>query len=172
MALRLREKRKTRITWPIGSTVSAAARRRMRAWTLATAPRWPRTWPTLRIAKSNASHWKWPRRLYRRFRIRIGNCAGKRALLDPPFSPILILNLRYSRLGHFQCDALLLAIRNVGHVRVHRGAVVNVHARIRRLAAADTVDPIGHVILGFRFSRKRNAIASIYLFGIVMQCFR
>src|SRR5438874_13693390 len=112
MALHLREKRKTRITWPIGSTVSAAARRRMRAWTLTTAPRWTRTWPTLRIAKSNASHWKWPRRLYRRFRIRIGEKGGSRRARFPAQFPILILNLRYSRLGHFQCDALLLAIRN------------------------------------------------------------
>src|SRR5205823_9777301 len=53
--------RKTRTTCPTGSIVSAAARHRMQAWTLATARQSPHTWRILPIGRSGASRLRKPR---------------------------------------------------------------------------------------------------------------
>src|SRR5215813_2004908 len=48
--------------------------------------------------------------------------------------------------GRFQREALLLAVREVRHVRSYGGAIADVDIRVGLLARANAFDPVGHVV--------------------------
>src|SRR5712692_6923522 len=75
--------------------------------------------------------------------------------------------LRLSRPRLFQRNALPAAIRQVSHVRSYCRTIANLYRRIRSLAAADAIDPVGHVVLIRSFSCECRPIMPIDLLRIV-----
>src|SRR2546425_11693972 len=74
-----------------------------------------------------------------------------------------MLNGRRCSPDRFECDALLLAVSEIGHVRGHGGPIADLDRCIRLFARTNAVDEIGHMIqvLGAPFGC--HAVGTIYL---------
>src|ERR1022692_864767 len=71
------------------------------------------------------------------------------------------------RLCHFQSNALLVPVREVGHVHCDRRPVADFDRSIRSLTTAHTFDPVGHMILFWSFPGECCPMRPIDLFRIV-----
>src|SRR5712692_4859934 len=75
-----------------------------------------------------------------------------------------MLNGRRCSLDRFECDALLLAESEIGHVRGHGRPITDLDRRIRLLARANAVDEIGHMIDISRAPFGCRSAGTIYFF--------
>src|SRR5215470_17117352 len=82
------------------------------------------------------------------------------------------LHLVLNSPGRLQREALLLAVREIRHVRCHSGTISNVHVGVGLLARADALDPVSHVVNIASFGGERGAVFAVCAFRIVLRRLR
>src|SRR5208337_5054110 len=73
------------------------------------------------------------------------------------------------RLRLLQRDPLFVLVGQVRHVHGDRRPVANLRRRVGNAAAADAIDPVGHVILVFGLAALGLAAGTVRLLGPILQ---